>query len=225
MGLPVAHTLSGTQRGRPRGLHTLRGTWVSVSGLHLLSMNPSCPQASVASSARGAAGICLPACGEETKGHKAPAPTPPPPEQAWGPGSLRGGAYSRGAAGQHPALGAMEEDSLRLCFFAVTFNSCRGWRMLYFWSWLFIWGGYCWLWPQGVDLRSKYYRFLSEASRRLCQGPSFLLRILDLARLAVLPCLLSQGRRKPRLGRCCNAPPGHAGSTPPSGLGFPICGV
>ena len=89
MGLPVAHTLSGTQRGRPGGLHTLRGTWVPVSGLHLLSVNPSCPQALVASSARGAAGICLPACGEETQGHKAPAPTPPP-EQAWGPGSPRG---------------------------------------------------------------------------------------------------------------------------------------
>lgn len=95
MGLPVAHTLSGTQRGRPRGLHTLRGTWVSVSGLHLLSMNPSCPQASVASSARGAAGICLPACGEETKGHKAPAPTPPPPSRRGAQG-VSGGVPTAG---------------------------------------------------------------------------------------------------------------------------------
>ena len=102
--------------------------------------------------------------------------------------------------GPRESPGALEKDSLLLRFFAVTFNPCRGWRMLYFWSWLFIWGGYCWLWPQGVDLRSKYYRFLSEASRSLCQGPSLLSRILGLARLAVLPCSLSQGRRKPGLG-------------------------
>ena len=102
--------------------------------------------------------------------------------------------------GPRESPGALEKDSLLPRFFAVTCNPCRGWRMLYFWSWLFIWGGYCWLWPQGVDLRSKYYRFLSEASRSLCQGPSLLSRILGLARLAVLPCSLSQGRRKPGLG-------------------------
>lgn len=186
-------------------------------------MNPSCPQASGASSAQWGCWD-LPAClwGRDSRPlsvHTGP---------AWSRRRAQGvsrGAYSRGAAGQHPALGAPEKDSLCLRFFAMTFNPCRGWRMLYFWSWLFIWGRYCWLWPQGVDLRSKYYHFLSEASRSLGQGPSLLSRILGLARLAVLPCSLSQGRRKPRLGRCCNALPGHAGSTPPSGLGLPICGV
>lgn len=43
MDLPVAHMLSGAQRGRPGGPHTLRGARVPVSALHLLSVNPAWP--------------------------------------------------------------------------------------------------------------------------------------------------------------------------------------
>lgn len=138
---------------------------------------------------------CLPV-GKRLKAMKHPHRAPPPGE-GMGPRESPGGADSTGVAGQHPALSAVEEDSLYLHLFAVTFNPCRGWRVLCFWSWLFIWGGYCWLWPQGVDLRSKYYRFLSEALRSLCQGPSLLSRILDLARLAVLPRALSGKEEAP----------------------------
>ena len=84
--LPVAHTLSGTQRGRPGGPHILRGTRVPVSALHHEPfMSPSLGRLICTVGLLGSA--CLPV-GKRLKAIKCP--HRPSLEQASGPGSLQG---------------------------------------------------------------------------------------------------------------------------------------